>query len=428
MGPRDTALNVLIACRTQGAWADGALKEQIARDRLDKRDAALATHLVYGVLQNRLLLDHWLSAFLRGKTQPVVRDILRLAVCQIAFSDKIPPSAAVNEAVEQAKRRANPKAAGLVNAVLRNVLRAELTLPEDLSLRYSHPAELVGLLRQAVGAARLEPLLQSHNQTPPTAVQVNITQTTCAEVQRILEDEGYSVQSHPWLADCLLLRGGNLEQSEAYRNGLLYAQDPAAKLAVLAAAPEAGMSVLDCCAAPGGKSFAAAIQMQNRGQITSCDLHPHKIELIEKGAARLHLTCIQAMQQDARQPNPAWEERFDLVLCDVPCSGLGVIRKKPDIRYKELAPLENLPAIQRAILETQAAHVKTGGVLLYSTCTILPRENEDMVSAFLAAHREFQAEAFTLPNGRQAADGCCTLLPSEDDTDGFFIAKLRKTS
>lgn len=428
MGSRKTALSVLCACRKQGAWADGALKEQIARDRLDRRDAALATRLVYGVLQNRMLLDFWLSGFLRGKIQPAVQDILRLGAYQIMLSDKIPDSAAINEAVEQAKRLANPKAAGLVNAVLRNLSRnrENLSMPEDLPTRYSHPQELVELLRESVGEDRLAALLESHNAAPNTFVQANTTRTDAGSVLECLMAEGLHAQPHPWLPDCLLLSGGGIEQSAAYRDGWIYAQDPAARLAVLAAELAPGMCVLDCCAAPGGKSFAAAIAMQNRGQIVSCDLHEHKITLIERGAARLQLDCIHAKQNDARRPVAEWRDGFDAVLCDVPCSGLGVIRKKPDIRYKDLSALSQLPAIQREILAAQATHVKPGGVLLYSTCTVLRPENEDVIAAFLARHPDFSAEPFTLPGGIEAETGFTTLLPCEHDTDGFFICKLRR--
>lgn len=428
MGARDTALSVLIACRRNGAWSDGALKQQISREKLSRVDAALATRLCFGVLQNRMLLDYWLEPFLRGKVEPAVRDILRLAVYQLHFLDKIPENAIVNEAVEQTKRLANPKAAGLVNAVLRNMLRRRemLTLPEDLSIRYSHPSDLVALLRENVGEDALESLLASHNGTPQTFVQVNTTVTTFEDTLRSLTDEGYHAQPHDWLEGCILLTGGSIEQSSAYQNGWIYAQDPAAKLAVMAAGLQPDMRVLDCCAAPGGKSFAAAICMGNRGVLLSCDLHAHKIELMQKGAARLRLSCMEALQQDARSLREDWRDGFDAVLADVPCSGLGVIRKKPDIRYKDLAPLSGLPAIQAAILDTQASYVKPGGILLYSTCTVLKRENEAVVTEFLERHSDYTAEAFSLTHGIQAPQGFVTLLPSTHGTDGFFICKLRR--
>ena len=205
-------------------------------------------------------------------------------------------------------------------------------------------------------------------------------------------------------------------------------QDPAAKLSILCAGlPESGGNVMDCCAAPGGKSFAAAIAMGGKGSIVSCDIYPHKTALIENGAARLGLTNITARQQDASQVVPEWVGAMDTVIADVPCSGLGIIRKKPDIRYKNLKELEDLPALQLKILETQASYVRPGGTLLYSTCTVLKRENEDVVSAFLAAHGEFTTEPLPLPGVFPKNEtGMLTLIPGEYDTDGFFICRLRR--
>lgn len=430
MSARDTALSVLIACRKNGAWMDAALKQQLAKDRLDRRDAALATRLCAAVLQNRLLLDEWIRRYLKGKLtelQPVVLDVLRLAVCQLRFFDKLPPNAVVNEAVEQAKRLTNPRAAGLVNGLLRAMLRdpSRMSLPEELSLRYSHPQELVELLRQNLGEDKLEPLLRCHNEAPPACLQTNLLKTDSPALRAALEAEGLKVEPHPWLPDCLLVTGG-IEQSEAFREGLFYAQDAAARLAVLALAPQPGERVLDCCAAPGGKSFAAAIAMGSSGTVVSCDIHPHKTRLIEAGAERLGITTIAARQKDASVPDPAWRASFDRVIADVPCSGLGVIRKKPDIRYKDLPPTEALPAVQRRILEAQATHLKPGGVLVYSTCTVLKRENEEVVEAFLADHPEFSAEPFVLPGVGNVDSGMKTLLPCIEGTDGFFIARLRK--
>jgi len=203
-------------------------------------------------------------------------------------------------------------------------------------------------------------------------------------------------------------------------------QDAASQLAVLAADPQPGECVLDACAAPGGKSFAAAAQMQNRGELISCDLHAHKLKLIEAGAARLGVSILTARQQDGSVFVPEWENRFDRVLADVPCSGLGVIRKKPDIRYKDLAPLAGLPKVQARILNNLARYVKPGGVLLYSTCTILRRENEDIVQAFLSKHTDFALEPMALPAPLAENNGMQLLLPGQYDTDGFFIAKLRR--
>lgn len=432
MGARDTALSVLIACRRKQAWSDATLKEYILRDRLDRRDAAFATRLCGGVLQNGLLLDYWLSLFLKGKPsdlQPIVADILRLAVYQLRFMDRVPPSAAVNEAVRQCKKHANAGAAGLVNAVLRNMLRFPecLKLPDDLSVRYSHPQKLVELLRESVGEAVLETVLQADNAAPQTCVQVNTLRCDAAEAAEALSAEGYTVQPHPWLEDCLLISGGTMEQSRLFADGAIYVQDAAARLAALCSGAKPGDTVLDCCAAPGGKSLAAAIQMNDRGSVVSCDLHPHKIPLIEKNAKRLGLTAIHAMQADAAKDQPDLHDAFDVVIADVPCSGLGVIRKKPEIRYKDLSEAGRLPELQQKILNTQAAYVKPGGCLLYSTCTVLKRENEAVAERFLREHPDFSAQELPLP-ARFGTRTMLTLLPGVDETDGFFIAKFRRNT
>lgn len=423
---RDAALRALIACRRNGAWSDGALKELLSG--MDAREAALASRLCYGVLQNQALLDAWLAPFIRGKLQPSVRDILRLAVYQLELSDRIPDSAAVHEAVEQAKRFANPQAARLVNGVLRSLLRARpLPMPDDLSVRFSHPQELTELLLAQYGAEKTAALLESHNAAPETVLQVNTLLSSAQEVRTALERDGVSCREHPWLGNCLLVSGtGDMERLTAYREGLFYVQDAAARLAVTAAGLRPGMRVLDCCAAPGGKSFAAAVAMENRGEIISCDIHPHKLKLLENGAKRLHIDILHPLLRDAaRDETPLGT--FDAVLCDVPCSGLGVIRKKPDIRYRALSETERLPAIQAAILAHQAASVKPGGVLIYSTCTILRRENEAVAEAFLTSHPEFSAETIRFPNGSGIADAAmATLLPCDCGTDGFFMAKLRR--
>lgn len=428
MTGRDAALRALLACRKSGAWSDGALKELLRG--MERREAALASRLCYGVLQNRMLLDWQLAQFTKlKKLQPAVHEILRLALYQLTLADKIPASAAVNEAVEQAKRFANPQAARLVNAVLRNALRAQpLPQPESLSVKYSHPQELTELFLDQFGQETTENLLKSHNEAPQTVLQINRLRTTTQEVMKALFGANVECSVHPWLPDCLTVRGtGSLEQLAAFEQGLLYVQDAAARLAVETAGLEPDMRVLDCCAAPGGKSFAAAIAMQNRGSITSCDIHPHKLQLIERGAARLGIRILQTRLQDASKPVPEWENAMDAVLADVPCSGLGVIRKKPDIRYKNLAQIEHLPEIQLAILRQQAHYVKPGGVLLYSTCTILKRENEDVVQAFLRDEPQFFAETVHFPQNSGIPDGAMTtLLPCTHGTDGFFICKLRR--
>lgn len=426
MTARDTALKALMACRKSSAWSDGALKELLVG--MDRREAALASRLCYGVLQNRMLLDYWLKGFVRGKLQPVVEEILRLALYQITLTDKIPDSAAVNEAVEQTKRHANAQASRLVNAVLRAILRAErLPEPQDLSTKYSHPQELTELLQAQYGA-KTEALLQSHNEAPQTVLQVNPLRATTEQVSAALQEAGAQCQVHPWLDHCLTVSAtGSLEQLPAFRDGLFYVQDAAARLAVDAAGLRPGMCVLDCCAAPGGKSFAAAMAMKNEGMLISCDIHTHKLNLIQKGAERLGISILTTRLQDASRPVEEWFESMDAVIADVPCSGMGVIRKKPDIRYKELSQTERLPALQSAILDNQARYVKKSGVLLFSTCTILKRENEAVAEQFLQNHDDFILEAVEYPtNSNIPTAAMTTLLPCDHGTDGFFICKFRR--
>lgn len=431
---REVALDCLLAGEGQGAWSDGYLRNTIRKAGLDSRDAALATQLTYGVLQNRILLDWHLSRLSStpvDKLEPVVRNALRLGLYQLGFLDKIPPHAAVNESVSMIKTRVrNPKAAALVNAVLRSFERerqGKRVQPEELWLKYSHPEWLVEEFSHVLPREELEALLEADNTQLSIQAQVNPLRTTAEELMKELEGAGVKVTCRPWLPDCLELEGaGNLERLSAFQEGRFYIQDAAAKLSVLAAKPVPGMRVLDVCGAPGGKSFAAAIEMRDQGEIISCDLHAHKIKLISTGAARLGLTAITAMEKDGRKFDADWEDGFDLVIVDAPCSGLGVIRKKPDIRYKDPAPLEGLPKVQREILSNASRYVRPGGSLLYSTCTLLHRENEDVVKSFLDARDDFKTEPFALPGIGRVDAGMVTLWPHRHDTDGFFIAKLRR--
>lgn len=435
MSARETALMALMACRKEGAWSNSVLKDYIRRDRLDARDGALAARLCYGVLQNRQKLDFYLKQLLVGRLKdlhPIVRDILHMGLYQILEMDRIPESAAVNECVNLAKKYCkNPKAGSLVNGVLRSAIRraGQLERPSSYCDLYSHPEDLINLLKQNLPKGTLEGMLKADNAAPPTVVQVNTLRASSEAVREQLESEHVSAEPHPWMPDCLVLSGtGNLERLPSFRQGLYYVQDPAAKLSVLCAGlPREGCRVLDCCAAPGGKSFAAAIAMKGRGEIVACDIHEHKLALIEGGAARLGIEGISARVQDACRPVDDWRAGFDAVIADVPCSGLGIIRKKPDIRYKDLKQMEALPALQLAILENQSSYLKPGGTLLYSTCTVLKRENEEVVHAFLDQHPEFYLEPLPLPDGFPKNEtGKLTLIPGQYDTDGFFIARMRK--
>ena len=436
MSARESALNVLKNCRAEGGWVNASLKEQLARDRLDRRDAALATRLACGVLQNRRLLDHYLQQLLTGRLKdlrPVLRDILHLGLYQILFLDKIPDSAAVNEAVDLAKRycKKQRNAAPLVNGVLRSAVRSRDTLlpPADLPTKYSHPAGLVALLKSYVGEDRLENMLKANNAAPDTVIQINTLRTTAAALLQRLEAEGVEAAPHGWMENCLVLKNtGALEKLPAFLDGAFYVQDAAARLAVdCAEIPEGDFLVTDCCAAPGGKSFAAAIRLGGRGKIISSDVHEHKVPLMEKGADRLGFANVHPRHFDATVFDPALENKVDFALVDVPCSGYGIIRKKPDIREKDPDTMRELPALQLEILKNQARYVRPGGVLLYSTCTLVRRENEGVVEKFLKANPEFSLEPLKLPaEFGENTTGMLTLVPGEHDTDGFFIARLRR--
>ena len=435
---RDTALRVLVSCRTAGAWADAALKAQLRRDGLTGPEAALCSRLVYGVMQNRLLLDFYLGAYCSQKIdhlQPPLAEILRIGTYQILFLDKVPDSAAVHQAVEQAKANGRAKASGMVNAVLRQVSRNKEDLPpipdrdevQYLSIRYSHPKWLVKRLLALLGREETEAALAADNAPAPLTVQINPLKTTAEDLTAALEASGVTIHRHAWVPGCLELeRTGDLTALAPFRDGKFLVQDPAARLVSQIAGVRPGMRVLDVCAAPGGKSFAAALQMEDRGGIVACDLHENKLKRIREGAERLGLGCIRTEAADGRVFRPEWEGAFDAVLVDAPCSGLGIIRKKPDIRYKKPDELFALPVIQRAILDNAAQYVRPGGALVYSTCTILPEENQEVTDGFLAEHPDFGRTPFALPDPVGETEGQVTLWPHRHDTDGFYICRMER--
>ncbi len=435
-------MTALTACRRLDAWSDGSLKA--ASQTLEPREAAFAAYLTYGVLQNRALLDFCLDALVSGpfhKLEPFVRDVLRLGAFQILFMDRVPDSAAVSEAVEMVKRHRRARSAGLVNAVLRRLSRERggtrgeerfSDLPREsraeyLALRYSHPKWLVERLLVLLGPEETEAYLREDNAPAGVVIQRNPLQCTRTQWEDYWREDKASLTPHPWLPDCWTLTGGgNLEARDAFQKGWFQVQDAGARIAAGIAAPEPGERALDVCAAPGGKSCAMAMEMENRGEIVACDIHPHKLELIRKNAERLGIGCIETKLVDGRENRAEWNGRFQSVLCDVPCSGLGIIRKKPDIRYKDPEALRNLPKIQREILENAGRYVAPGGVLVYVTCTVLPEENEGVSGDFLENHPEFRLESFALPGREGVTEGQITLWPQRDRTDGFYICKMRR--
>lgn len=433
MTAREAAVQALLAFEQRGAWSDAYLNGLLRRERLEPRDAALCVRITTGVLQNRMLCDWYLQPYVRGSLQPAVRAILRSAVCQLICFTRIPVNAVVNESVELAKKLANPAAAKVVNAILRRLTAQPLPQPpqgmdaESLSLRHSHPLWLTEYLLSACGAERTEQILLRNDLPPVTALRVNRLRADPEQAAACLREDG--LEPVPLVfPDFLGVRDpGNLTRLRAFREGLVTVQDPAAALPALCAAVEPGMRILDACAAPGGKSFLLAQRMSNCGELLSCDVQEKKLARIREGAGRLGITCIHTRAMDARSPDRELAGRFDLVLADAPCSGMGVIRKKPEIRYKDPKTLVELPALQGAILDGLAPCVQPGGSLVYSTCTLLRAENEAVTAAFLARHPEFARAPLPLPEpfGLQP-EGERTIWPDEYDTDGFYLCLLQR--
>lgn len=429
---REASLYAFTRCRRDGAWSAAAIDAAAKKFELSRRDTAFASRLTLGTMENTALCDYYIGLFSNTpvkKLEPRVLDILRLSAYQLLFMDKVPQNAAVNEGVELCKASC-PKAAGLVNAVLRKLCGGMDKLPdvagegtaEYLAVKFSHPLWLAEKLISERGYDFTKALFAADNEPAPLYIQVNTLKTDALSLGRLFEAEGIAVSEHPWLKDCLKVDySGAVTALPGFKDGLFYVQDPAARCCVEAAGLRPGMTVLDACAAPGGKSFAAAIDMENSGLVVSRDIHEKKTALIKSGASRLGIGIIEASAGDARG-DPGGE--FDAVIADVPCSGLGVIRSKPEIRYKDREGLESLPKVQLAILESVSAGVKRGGVLMYSTCTILREENEDVIKAFLASHGGFAPEGFEV-NGA-VNEGMRTFWPHTDGTDGFFICKMRK--
>lgn len=435
--PRAVAVRVLERARRNNSWSEDAISAESAKSGLDRRDTALCSQLCYGVLQQRSLLDFYIDCYSSTKSarlEPKLLDILRISAYQIIFLDRIPDFSAVSEGVALCKSLGLSRASGLCNAVLRRIAENKDKLPsvpdrgtaKHLAVRYSHPEWLAQEMIESRGYDAATALFVANNSPVPITAQVNTLKITTAELLERLRAKGIDAQEHVWMPDCLYLRGtGNLSELEEFQNGSFYVQDNAARLAVMASGAEAGMRVLDCCAAPGGKSFSAAVQMNNSGSIVSCDIHGKKLNRITEGAQRLGISIINVREGDARTPPEEFRSAFDVVIADVPCSGLGVIRKKPEIRYKSREEIAGLPDIQRNILRAMSECVKPGGVLLYSTCTILRSENQEVIRRFLEENDNFEPQSYKLPRPvERPVDGMISLWPYVYDCDGFFICRL----
>lgn len=421
---RETALAALYEIEYNGAYSNIALKKELGESALDARDCAFVSALVYGVISKKRLLDCMiceLSAVKLKKISKYILLILRMGIYQLKFMDKIPDSAAVNESVRLARRYGHSASAGFVNGVLRNAAKTDFSIPTDLAVKESfadeNAARLIADYDDRAGA-----IMAALNREPKMTVRANTLKITAAELKERLDAE-YC----PYSEVGLYVKKLDTSSSEEYKNGLFTVQDAAPMLACKVLAPQRGDTVIDLCAAPGGKTTYLAELMQNEGRILAFDIHSHRVELVLKNAERLGIDIIEAKTGDATVFDKELDGIADKILADVPCSGMGIAARKPEIKYK--TDFETLSEIQLAILENGAKYLKKGGEIVYSTCTLFRDENERVVDKFLKKNKNFEAVSFKelLPEGfGEDKDGIMTVLPDRADCDGFFIAKLRR--
>ena len=420
---RAVALSVLNKCVSAEQYSNLALDTAIERNDLKPADRGLLTVLVYGVLEKQITLDHWIHSLSSRSVEEIdlaTRNLLRMGLYQLAFLDRVPDHAAVHATVELASR----KTKGFTNAILRAFLRQGKNIPlpsrEDavhyLSVKYSFSPSICACFLERFGEEKTEALFDAFGKKPPVTLRTNTLLISREELLEKMLEKGISVKETPESPVGIYLEGIPVTEAYGFEKGLFFVQDEASQLCVEALDVREGMAVLDVCACPGSKSFGAAMDMKNKGRVVSCDLHGNKLSLVRSGAERLGIEIVETIARDARDFCADWESGFDRVLCDVPCSGFGVFAKKPELRYKDAEKSKGLPKIQRDILETACRYVKEGGLLIYSTCTLLPEENQDNVNAFLEAHSEFSCLRMR------------TLTPDIDGSDGFFFAVLKKTT
>ncbi|AME05335.1 16S rRNA (cytosine(967)-C(5))-methyltransferase RsmB [Bacillus siamensis] len=439
---RELALEALEKLEQNQAYSNLLLTSVIKTNTLSDQDRGLLTELVYGTLQNKIALDYILKPFIRkpNKVKPWVIQLLRLSAYQMEYLEKIPDRAAIHEAVEIAKKRGHKGIASFVNGILRSLQRegapsfAEIEDPIlRLSTETSHPEWLVKEWVEAYGFEAAEKICRVHLVPPKQTLRVNHIKADREKLLNEMENAGLEAEAGDLSPDAIKLLKGSIANTEFFQNGQVSIQDESSMLVARALDPKPGETVLDACAAPGGKSAHIAELMENEGSLTSLDLHRHKVKLIKEGAERLGLTIIDAQTMDARKAGDAFgAERFDRVLVDAPCSGFGVIRRKPDMKYtKTPDDSRRLSEIQLGILREIAPLVKKGGTLVYSTCTMDRTENDEVMHAFIQEHPEFEPDLSLekrLPEKARpfVQDGSLQILPHYFGTDGFFISSMRK--
>lgn len=432
---RQLAVRALVKVNETGGYSNLVVDSLLDAGALSAQDAAFATALVYGVLERRITLDYVIGRYSKTplrKLDSQVREILRMSLYQLLYMDSVPDRAAVNEGVKLTRAMGKTSAGGFVNGVLRAFLRdekqiipegARLPRTERLSVEYATPVWLVQMLCDQYGEEDAIGVLAASLGRPPLYLRANTLRTTAGQLAEELSGAAlFTEQDSP--ENCLrVARSGDLTRLPAFAEGRFHVQDKASQLCVRALDVHPEQAVLDVCAAPGGKSFTAAQYLENRGRLVSRDIYPARVQLLADGAARLGITCLEASVGDASVYDPDLGG-FDRVLCDVPCSGLGIIRRKPEIKYKNPDEFAALPDYQYQILCASAGYLKPEGVLVYSTCTLNKAENEQVIERFLREHGDFAPcplAAIGLPEQYYT-----TLLPHRGGSDGFFISAVRR--
>lgn len=429
---RQIAFEALLKTEKHGAYSNITIDAFLTKTKLDTRDKSFVSALFYGVIERRLTIDYQLQLYLQKsikKLKPEVLTILRVGAYQILFMDKVPASAAVNESVKLTKKNGCAFASGLVNAVLRKVDKGGICLPDDknvteyLSIKYSCPQWLVEKWINEYGVEDTEDLLLHSITAPPIFIRVNTTKTNSDSLTVILTEEGVKVTKTD-IPDALIidLNGNDIEKLNSFKDGLFHVQDISCQLCSMALSANENDTVFDLCSAPGGKAYTVCELIGDNGKVFCFDIHKSRVELIEKGAKRLGLKSITAAVSDASVYNNEIG-LADKVLCDVPCSGLGIISRKPEIKYKSPAELKDLPILQLSILKNGSKYVKNGGILVYSTCSVSKDENEAVCTEFLKSDSSFEAIA---PLPSLSEDKFLTLMPHKFGGDGFFIAAFKK--
>lgn len=436
---REAALDVLEKIDKQQSYSNLLLNQVIQKGKIKGPDIGLLTEIVYGTIQRKMTLDYYLQPFLRKKPENWVLNLLRLSLYQMVYLDKIPERAIFYEAVEIAKKRGHKGIASFVTGILRRIQREgirSLDLIEDplekLAISTSHPLWLVKRWHEQLGLQKTEEMCKHNLHAPVQTARVNLHKASKEEVIRLLSEEGFNVEESSIVPEAIRVLRGNIAHSDVYKKGYVSIQDESSMAVGHALTISPNLKVLDACAAPGGKTGHIAELLKGTGRVIALDLHPHKIKLIQENADRLGLANIDAQVMDSRELSRKFKsESFDRILVDAPCSGLGVLRRKPDIKYtKNEQDVLSLSKVQLNILNESADLLKKGGILVYSTCTVDQDENFGVVHHFLEQHSDFEPQPLQLPVTLSKFVGSSShtlqILPQDFGGDGFFIASFKK--